>query len=102
MSTIHKDANVEESSRDASDGESASNKFKTLWTDALTLIFIVAAVGLAAHGLDTMLTYDSSYGPPDKVVGGDAYNYIIRATRGVGFIMCGVISAVFANITSNS
>jgi hypothetical protein len=97
MSTIHKDANVEESCRDDNEPSSA----ETAWA-TLTLVFAVGAIGLAAHGVDTMLTYDASYGSSDKIVGGDAYNYIIRATRGVGFIMCGVISAVFANITSNS
>ena len=34
------------------------------------------------------------YGPADKVVGGDAYNFIIMASRGTGLICAGIVSAL--------
>jgi|GEM_PF-2680118 len=55
----------------------------------------IVAIGLAAFGVYTMLAYDSDEGV-GVLVGGDAYNYIIIAVRGVGFICTGIISALIA------
>ena len=55
--------------------------------------FLVVAMLLVGVGFYTMFTYDSIRGE-GKIVGGDAYNYIIIATRGVGFISAGVVSAL--------
>lgn len=54
---------------------------------------LIAAL-LVIVGFDTMMTYDSGYGSSDKIVGGDAYNYIIRSNRGVGMVCAGIASAV--------
>ncbi len=55
-------------------------------------LFAVIAVCLAMYGLRTI--YDNSYS--QQVVGGDAYNYIIYATRGTAFICAGIVSAVLS------
>jgi len=55
----------------------------------------VVAVGLAAYGVFYMLAYDSESGV-GTLVGGDAYNYIIIAVRGVGVICTGVVVALIA------
>jgi len=64
-----------------------------LW--ALAFLFALLAVGLAAAGLVTAFTYNEL---TDSLVGGDAYNFQIRATRGVAMIGAGVISAVLSLI----
>lgn len=62
----------------------------------MAFVFIIISVVLIGVGFETMLTYDTAYGSSDKIVGGDAYNYIIRANRGVGFICAGVASSVIS------
>ena len=62
----------------------------------MAFIFITVAIIFIGVGFDTMLTYDSGYGSSDKIVGGDAYNYIIRANRGIGYICAGVASSVIS------
>jgi hypothetical protein len=57
-------------------------------------VFVLIAALLVIVGFDTMMTYDSGYGSSDKIVGGDAYNYIIRSNRGVGMVCAGIASAV--------
>lgn len=52
----------------------------------------VTSVALAWFGLQFM--YDNSYS--NQVVGGDAYNYIIYATRGTAFVCAGIVSSVLA------
>lgn len=96
MSTVHKNAKI-----DDPDWDEQRKKDKRTFLTILTFVFAIAALGFAIYGVDMMLTYDSSYGSSDKIVGGDAYNYMIRATRGVGFILCGVIMSIFATITSD-
>ena len=56
-------------------------------------IFALVAISFAILGIHRMYTYDIL---DDKIVGGDAYNYQILATRGVGLICVGIISAVIA------
>jgi hypothetical protein len=56
----------------------------------LSLLFLIAAGLFTLYGLVEMY----KYGPDDKVVGGDAYNYIIMAGRGTGLICAGVVSAL--------
>ncbi len=41
-----------------------------------------------------------SYGSEDKIVGGDAYNFIILAGRGTGLICSGIVSALIGVATS--
>ena len=48
----------------------------------IAIIFLVGAVVFTIIGLREMYTYESE----DKVVGGDAYNFIILASRGTGLI----------------
>jgi uncharacterized membrane protein YhiD involved in acid resistance len=54
-------------------------------------IFLTVAVVLVAVGFFVMFTYHGEHG---QLVGGDAYNLIIIATRGVGFMAAGVVSAL--------
>jgi hypothetical protein len=56
----------------------------------LSLLFLIAAGLFTLFGLVEMY----KYGPDDKVVGGDAYNYIIMAGRGTGLICAGIVSAL--------
>lgn len=55
------------------------------------VLFLVLAGAFVFTGLRTMYTYNSLR---DGIVGGDAYNYIILAQRGVGLIASGVAAAV--------
>ncbi len=50
------------------------------------------ALGFAYYGLNLM--YDDSYS--NKVVGGDAYNFIIYAARGTAYVSTGVVFAVLS------
>ena len=59
---------------------------------AIGLIFVAVAVITAIYGLQMM--YDNSYSA--KIVGGDAYNYIIHATRGTAWVCAGILSSVLA------
>ena len=56
----------------------------------LSLLFLIAAGLFTFYGLVEIY----KYGPDDKVVGDDAYNYIIMAGRGTGLICAGVVSAL--------
>lgn len=53
-------------------------------------IFLVVAVLLCVYGL--YKTY--AYGSDDKIVGGDAYNFIILAGRGTAWVCAGIVSAL--------
>jgi hypothetical protein len=62
---------------------------------AWMIILYMAAIGFAVAGIYVMFYYD----PEDlstKIVGGDAYNYIIIGVRGVGLICVGIISSLIA------
>jgi hypothetical protein len=52
--------------------------------------FLVLGIALVAIGFVVMYQYESD-GSAGKIVGGDAYNYIIIATRGVGFMVAGAV-----------
>lgn len=54
-------------------------------------LFLTVSVMLVAVGFSVMFTYHGSHG---QLVGGDAYNLMIIATRGVGFIAAGIVSAL--------
>ena len=54
-------------------------------------VFIALGAALAVWGFYVMFTYNADHG---KVVGGDAFNFMIIATRGVGFIAAGIIAAL--------
>ncbi|MFB2531077.1 hypothetical protein ACEYYB_14105 [Paracoccus sp. p4-l81] len=51
-----------------------------------------AAIWLAAYGIGVM--YDDSY--DNRIVGGDAYNYIIYAARGTAYVCAGGVAAVLS------
>jgi hypothetical protein len=55
-------------------------------------IMAVTAVLLTISGLNTAYTYNDA----SKVVGGDAYNFIIIAVRGACWIGAGIITAIFS------
>lgn len=65
-----------------------ANQF-SVWR-LFSALFLIAAVIFCGVGLKEMY----SYGYDDKIVGGDAYNYIIIAARGTGLICAGVLSSV--------
>lgn len=61
------------------------------------LIIAALALGLAGtilaiHGL--MVVYDDSSSA--KIVGGDAYNYIIYATRGTAWVAAGAVAGLLS------
>jgi hypothetical protein len=55
----------------------------------LSLLFLIGAGLFTLFGLVEMY----KYGADDKVVGGDAYNFIM-AGRGTGLICAGIVSAL--------
>lgn len=66
---------------------------------AVAAVFLVCAAILVAVGLNMAFTYDES----SRLVGGDAYNLQILATRGLAWIcagiavaLCGVVSAAMS------
>ena len=58
--------------------------------EGASILMVVSGL-FALWGLVTML------GSPEKLLGGDAYNYITAAGRGTGLICVGIIAAVLAN-----
>lgn len=61
---------------------------KTLLLVAGYILAFVAVI-FGIYGLNFM--YDNSYSA--QIVGGDAYNYIIYATRGTAYVGAGIICA---------
>ncbi len=57
-------------------------------------VFLAVALILTAVGFYVMFTYRGYGDGPGRIVGGDAYNYIIIANRGIGFISAGMVSAL--------
>lgn len=57
---------------------------------AIGVILQILALALAGYGLGVM--YEDSYSA--RIVGGDAYNYMIYAARGTGWICAGIVSAI--------
>lgn len=55
-------------------------------------VFILAAIIFAGKGWYAL--YDNSYDA--RIVGGDAYNYIIYATRGTALVCVGIVCAVLS------
>lgn len=56
----------------------------------LSWIFIVAAIIFTIYGIRTV--YNDNYDA--KLVGGDAFNFIIYATRGTVWVCVGIVNAV--------
>ena len=56
----------------------------------ISAIFVLVALGFSGYGINLM--YDDSYG--NQVVGGDAYNFIIYATRGTAYVCTGIVFAI--------
>lgn len=67
-----------------------------VWYLLISGLFIAVAIVFAGKGWYTV--YDNSYSA--QIVGGDAYNFIIYATRGTALvcvgIVCAILSATFA------
>ena len=55
-------------------------------------LLIIASLVFAGKGWYTL--YDDSYNA--RIVGGDAYNFIIYATRGTALVCIGIVSAVLS------
>ena len=62
----------------------------------LAAVFAAIALGFTYYGLAFM--YDDSYA--NQVVGGDAYNFIIYATRGTAYVAAGIVFAVLSATAS--
>lgn len=66
------------------------------------VVFIIGAIVFTSIGFFRMYNYSYS----DHVVGGDAYNYIILAIRGVGWIagggVCALLACVFVLLSIRS
>ena len=58
----------------------------------ISVLLIVAALVFAGVGWYTV--YNDTYSA--KVVGGDAYNFIIYATRGTALVCVGIVCAVLS------
>jgi hypothetical protein len=56
-----------------------------------SILFLIAAVALTLYGLRVAYRYGTE---ADKIVGGDAYNFIIMAARGTAWVCAGVVSAL--------
>jgi uncharacterized membrane protein len=61
----------------------------------LSVILAFLTAGLAWYGLKVVYTYNS-FDDNTKIVGGDAYNYIIIGLRGCAWLLTAVISAIFS------
>lgn len=59
---------------------------------ALTGSMIIATLIFVVFGLHTIYTYTDT----SKIVGGDAYNYIIIGVRGLAWICTGIVTAILA------
>jgi len=73
--------------------------------EGLSILSMIVAIGFTIFGVYTL--YNNSYDA--RIVGGDAYNFIIYATRGTAWICVGIVCAiigltfaVFANTSNNS
>lgn len=62
---------------------------------AISGAMICAAIVFVIYGLRTAYTYNS-LSDAGKIVGGDAYNYIIIGVRGLAWVTTGLVCAVFA------
>jgi hypothetical protein len=63
-----------------------------MWYLAISSLFIVAGIIFAGKGWYTL--YDNSYSA--QIVGGDAYNFIIYATRGTALVCLGIVCAILS------
>lgn len=62
------------------------------WHTAISVLLILAALVFAGIGWHTV--YNDAYNA--RVVGGDAYNFIIYATRGTALVCVGIVCAVLS------
>lgn len=65
-------------------------------TGAMYVLWFVGAFALVGWGFVTMYLYSpNALGDgAGQIVGGDSYNYIIIALRGIGFMLAGVVTAL--------
>ncbi len=61
---------------------------------SLAPLFFIAGTICFAVGFFTMYYYDSGYSGIGKIVGADAYNYIIIGLRGLGWMLAGLAFVV--------
>lgn len=59
-------------------------------------VLALLALGFTYYGLSLM--YDNSYS--QRIVGGDAYNFIIYAARGTAYVCAGVVFATLSVATA--
>jgi hypothetical protein len=59
----------------------------------IATFLLLGALAFVGYGINRLYTYDEIQ---DKIVGGDAYNYLIVTNRGVGLIAAGVCLAAVA------
>ena len=62
------------------------------WYQVISVLLIVAALVFAGVGWYTV--YNKAYDA--RIVGGDAYNFIIYATRGTALVCVGIVCAVLS------
>jgi len=62
------------------------------WYSVISILLIVAALVFAGAGWYTV--YNTAYDA--RIVGGDAYNFIIYATRGTALVCVGIVCAVLS------
>jgi len=62
-------------------------------------VFFIGSIIFVSIGLDTMYTYGLGILGDYKghIVGGDAFNFIIIANRGIGWINIGIISSIIGS-----
>jgi succinate dehydrogenase hydrophobic anchor subunit len=72
--------------------EVETNPSNDSWYRVISVLLIVAALVFAGVGWYTV--YNDTYSA--KVVGGDAYNFIIYATRGTALVCVGIVCAVLS------
>jgi len=72
--------------------ETSPSSTNHVWYLLISGLFILAAVIFAGKGWYTV--YDNSYSA--HVVGGDAYNFIIYATRGTALVCVGIVCAILS------
>jgi hypothetical protein len=63
----------------------------------LSAVFLILAIVFSGYGIYKV--YDNSLS--SKIVGGDAYNFIIYATRGTALVCVGITSAVISLVFIN-
>lgn len=67
-----------------------------VFINIVVMALVVASLCFAFAGIEQLYNDDRER----QVVGGDAYNFIIYATRGTAYVGVGIIFAVLANLAA--